>query len=215
MNEKRRPWIQAAVDVTDIGLGKEIARMAADAGAEWIEVGTPLLCHYGFEAIRELKKTVGDRARLIADFKYFHGPTLIEPAAQAGADYILMEDIFQDRFVEEALALARENNVELVYSLISKKPEDYVPRGLELASMGVNYLFMWRTVTYKGQIWETLKKMRAATDIYIGVSDDDLSSARAAVDEGADWITFGTVLKQNNPEVCREWVDTILSRQEL
>ena len=151
MNEKndstKKAWVQAAVDVSDLEPGKDIALMVVNHGAEWIEVGTPLLYHYGFEAIRSLKSVVGDRARLVADYKYFHGPTMIEPAARAGADFIPMEDIYQDWLVEDALQLAAQNKVNIIYSLISKKPSDYVSRGLELAALGVKYLFMWRTVT--------------------------------------------------------------------
>ena len=38
-----RAWIQAAIDVEDYDTAKRIAWMALDAGAEWLEVGTPLL----------------------------------------------------------------------------------------------------------------------------------------------------------------------------
>lgn len=205
----KKPWIQAAVDVDELGLGKKIAEMAVSNGAEWIEVGTPLLFRYGFESIRQLKDVVGDRAQIIADYKYFHGPAMIPGAAEAGADLILMEDIYQDYLVEEALNLAEKYQARLVYSLLSKKPSDYVERGLQLVSLGVRYLFMWRTVNYQGKIYETLKNMRSATDAFIGVSDDDLNSAVSAVQEGADWITFGTVLKKNDPVTCREWISRI------
>ena len=207
--KKKRPWVQAAVDVEDIGTGRQIARMAAEAGAEWIEVGTPLLVRCGTDAIRQLREAAGPDVRLIADYKYFHGPTLIPPAAEAGADLVLMEDIWQDRFVEESLTLAKEYGVGLVYSLIAKKPSDYVERALQLVSLGVDALFMWRKVSFGGKVYETLKDVRAVTDVSIGVSDDDLESAAAAVREGADWITFGTALKQNDPVITRQWIDTI------
>ena len=68
---------------------------------------------------------------------------------------------------------------------------------------------MWRSVIYEGKKYNTLEDMRKAVNVMIGVSDDDLSSALASVREGADWITFGTVLKQNDPEICRKWIDSI------
>ena len=207
----KKPWIQAAVDVDELELGKEIAEMAVSNGAEWIETGTPLLYRYGYEAICQLKNIVGNRAKVIADYKYFHGPTMIPRAAEAGADLILMEDIYQDHFVEEALELAGKYHIRLVYSMLSKKPSDYVERGLRLVSLGVQYLFMWRTVAYEGKTYETFKDMRSAADVFIGVSDDNLESAVAAAREGADWITFGTVLKANDPASCRQWIDAIHS----
>lgn len=45
-NFNKKVWIQAAIDVEDIDLAKKIAFMALDAGAEWLEVGTPLLYTY-------------------------------------------------------------------------------------------------------------------------------------------------------------------------
>ncbi len=204
-----KPWIQAAIDVDELGLGKEITEMAIGNGAEWIEVGTPLLLGYGFEAIQQIKKVVGDRAKIVADYKYFHGPTIIPRAAAAGTDFVLMDDIYQDRFVEEALSLAEQHQIQLVYSMLSKNPSDYAERGARLVSLGVQYLFMWRTVTYKGQVYETLKDTRAAVNAFIGVSDDNLGSAVTAVEDGADWITFGTVLKENNPVSCKRWIDRI------
>ncbi|MBP5295470.1 MAG: hypothetical protein J6Y95_07120, partial [Lachnospiraceae bacterium] len=62
--------VQAAVDVSDLELGKEIAVMAKECGADLIEVGTPLIFQNGYKAIGEIKKAVGDTP-VLADFKFF------------------------------------------------------------------------------------------------------------------------------------------------
>ena len=43
MVEMKKPWVQIAMDVTDVDLACEYAKMAVEIGADWIEVGTPLI----------------------------------------------------------------------------------------------------------------------------------------------------------------------------
>ena len=67
--EKDQVWVQAALDMEDIELAKRVAFLALDNGAEWLEVGTPLLYRYGFSAIGIIRQAVGQNAVLVADYK--------------------------------------------------------------------------------------------------------------------------------------------------
>lgn len=205
----KKAWVQAAIDVDDIDVGKKMADLAVRTGAEWIEVGTPLLFKYGFDAIRSLKETVRDRAKLVADYKFFYAPCMVAQAAEAGADYVIMEDNYQDDLVRMALELAEKNHVQIIYSLLTKKPDDYAERGMELVDMGVKYLFMWSKIPYRNRIYDTLGALRPLTDVSIGVSNDNLAKAVDAVREGADWITFGKALVGQDLSEYKRWIDGI------
>ena len=47
-----RPWVQVAIDALSIGEAERLARIAIEAGADWIEAGTPLITYEGMRAIR-------------------------------------------------------------------------------------------------------------------------------------------------------------------
>ena len=64
----RKPWVQAAIDVPDLKSAVAIAKMAVEAGCDWIEAGTPLLYGEGYKASTALKEIAGERP-VVADFK--------------------------------------------------------------------------------------------------------------------------------------------------
>ena len=95
-NFNKKVWIQAAIDVEDIDLAKKIAFMALDAGAEWLEVGTPLLYTYGHTVIGSLRKAVGSNAILVADYKCPFAVLCAPQAARQGADYVMLTAGYTD-----------------------------------------------------------------------------------------------------------------------
>ena len=78
--------IQVALDFVDIHRAIKVARESIEGGADWLEIGTPLIKSEGMNAIRRLREIFPDTT-LIADMKTMDaGRVEMEMAAKAGAN---------------------------------------------------------------------------------------------------------------------------------
>lgn len=211
---QKRPWIQAAIDVEDIDLARKIAFMALDNGAEWLEVGTPLIYKYGHSAIGMLRKAVGNDVVLIADYKSPFAMLCAEQAAREGANYIMLYTTYYDYLIGHSIDLCRKVGIEPVFDLAVKQ-EDLTGCVEKLVSKGARYVFS-RHYTTKGDNYSSTVKSNNMGFLnlpnrgyYLGITSDDLEEATDAVRLGADWITFGLVLRNPDPVICKQWIDTI------
>lgn len=211
---KDKVWVQAAIDVEDMDVAKRIAWMALDNGAEWLEVGTPLLYKFGYSAIAEIRKAVGKNAVLVADYKCPFAGFAAENAAQSGADFILVSAGYNDDLMKWNLEACRKTGITPIFDL-HINPHDVVKRTQQLAEMGVKYLFSHHYANLKeddGLVkrYDTLQQMlEAGTDIKIGITSDDFEESKHASQNGASWMVFGYVLRDPNPISCRRWINMI------
>ncbi len=212
--KEKKAWIQAAIDVEDIELAKKIAFMALDAGAEWLEVGTPLLYQYGHHAIGLLREAVGKNAVLVADYKTIFAGLCAGQAAREGADYVMLSSGYSDWATEHCVTFCKEVGIAPIFDL-AVRPDDFCAHAEKLVQMGAQYLFSrhYSLVKDKQGASESIDNipaiLRAEGDFILGITSDDLDEAQSAVKAGADWITFGWVLRQPDPAVCKTWIDTI------
>lgn len=211
---KEKAWVQAAVDVEDYSLAQRIAAMALDNGAEWIEIGTPLLYKYGYEAIRRMRGFVGRNAVLVADFKYPVSFMFAHHVAEAGADFLLTSDIYKDFLVTKSIEYCRNLGLGLIFDM-EVKASDFGQRLIELEKLGVEYVFAHHYDSARSPSGEmsridTLDELvRQGTSVKIGITSDNYEEACDAVKKGADWITFGVALSKADDELCRKWIDMI------
>ncbi|WP_347272672.1 3-hexulose-6-phosphate synthase [Candidatus Kuenenia sp.] len=85
MSEKHT-IIQVALDFVDIHRAIKVACEAIEGGADWLEIGTPLIKSEGMNAIRRLREIFPDTT-LVADMKTMDaGRVEMEMAAKAGAN---------------------------------------------------------------------------------------------------------------------------------
>lgn len=211
MPEKgRKVWVQAAIDVEDMETARVVAKMAVDCGAEWIEVGTRLLFRYGFAAISEIKKLLPEGVKLVADYKLPVADMVMPGAEEAGADFVIGNFTYWEFPVDNTLKLARTSHVQPIFFL-DVKGEDMVARAKQLEAKGAKYLFLHKTYEFSstGEKRDLIAEIRRETNCIIGVTSDDQDEIREAIDEGADWIIFGYVLREPRREVCQEWIDLI------
>lgn len=80
--------VQIALDLHDITDALHIARAAADAGADCIEIGDPLIKAAGIRAIEHVKAAVGDTHVLAEMMSADWGRDQVLLAVQAGADIV-------------------------------------------------------------------------------------------------------------------------------
>ncbi len=84
------PIVQISLDLTDINEAIETARIALEAGVDWLEAGTPLILAEGLHGIRALRKEFPDTP-IVADLKTMDGGYLeAEMMAKAGATHVVV-----------------------------------------------------------------------------------------------------------------------------
>ncbi len=212
----KNAWVQAAIDVEDMDVAKRIAWMALDAGAEWLEVGTPLLYKFGYQAIADIRKAVGEKAILVADYKFPYAKLIAEKAVNAGADYVLLQAAYDDDLVLSGIAECNKVGIKPIFDL-HINARDVTERTKQLEKLGVEYVFSHHYAKQRDangniQFYDTLKQIKEAnTNIKIGITSDDWDEARDAVSKGADWMIFGYALRNPDPARCKKWIDMIHS----
>jgi 3-hexulose-6-phosphate synthase len=84
------PIVQISLDLTDIKEAIETARIAVEAGVDWLEAGTPLILAEGLHGVRALRREFPDHP-IIADLKTMDGGYLeAEMMAKAGATHVVV-----------------------------------------------------------------------------------------------------------------------------
>ena len=210
----KKPWIQAAIDVGDIELAKKIAFMALDNGAEWLEVGTPLLYRYGHEAIGMLRKAVGKDQILVADYKSPFAGLCVPEAAAQGVNFVMLSAGYNDWALEHSMQTCQKYGVEPIFDM-AVKPSDLREEIHKLVRHGAKYIFSRHYTALYNESDQLVREDNFSQfdgegrKYVLGITSDDLEEAQDAVRLGADWITFGWVLRTPDPAVCRHWIDTI------
>ncbi len=85
-----QPIVQISLDLTDINEAIETARIALEAGVDWLEAGTPLILAEGLHGVRALRREFPDTP-IVADLKTMDGGYLeAEMMAKAGATHVVV-----------------------------------------------------------------------------------------------------------------------------
>jgi len=113
-----KPVLQIALDLVELKRAVEIAGEALAGGADWIEIGTPLIKSEGMNAVREIKKRY--HCPVVADMKTVDvGGVEVEIAAKSGADIVVVLALSSDSTLSEALRAARKYGCKLMIDLIN------------------------------------------------------------------------------------------------
>jgi 3-hexulose-6-phosphate synthase/6-phospho-3-hexuloisomerase len=84
------PIVQISLDLTDINEALDTARIALEAGVDWLEAGTPLILAEGLHGVRALRREFPDTP-IVADLKTMDGGYLeAEMMAKAGATHVVV-----------------------------------------------------------------------------------------------------------------------------
>jgi len=171
----------------------EIAREAIAGGADWIEIGTPLIKSEGMDAIRTMRKAFPDRT-ILADMKTVDtGAMEVEMAAKAGADVVIILGSADDSTVLDALRSAHKYGVRLMADLISAT--DPVKRAMELEALGVDYVNVHigidQQMIGKNPV-SILREITEKVSVQLAVAGGlDAKSAALAVKVGARIVIVG------------------------
>jgi 3-hexulose-6-phosphate synthase/6-phospho-3-hexuloisomerase len=202
------PVLQIALDLMQLNRAVIIAHEAVNGGADWVEVGTPLIKSEGAEAVRTLRREFPGR-KIIADTKTMDvGGVEVEIMAKAGADIITVLGLSEDSTIEEAVMAGRKYGAEVMVDMINVP--DKLQRSKEVEKLGVAYicLHMGIDTQMKGEEppIDTLRKIVDAVSIPVAVAGGiTAENAGQYVEAGAtDIIVGGAIIKTENIQKAAE-----------
>lgn len=133
-----RPLVQVSLDLTNVDEALHTAAIAVEAGADWIEIGTPLVLAEGLHAVRALRKEFPEHP-LIVDLKTMDGGYLeAEMMGDAGANAVIVMGRAHDATIE-CVVEAGERFGMLVMGDDLGAP-DRVAESVRLEGLGVGLL---------------------------------------------------------------------------
>ncbi|MDR2865867.1 MAG: orotidine 5'-phosphate decarboxylase [Methanomassiliicoccaceae archaeon] len=197
-----QPVLQIALDLMHLKRAVEIAHESVDGGADWIEVGTPLIKSEGAEAIRTLRREFPGR-KLIADTKTMDvGSFEVEIVAKAGADIITVMGLADDSTVSEAVMAARKYGAEVMVDMLNV--HDIVERSKTVEKLGVSYICLHMGIDQqmkgKKAPTEMLKEVVSSTAIPVAAAGGiTAETAGRYVEAGASIVIVGGgIIKTEN-----------------
>ncbi len=188
------PILQVALDLIELKRALEIAKLAIEGGADWIEVGTPLVKSEGMNAVRAMKKTFRNR-KIVADMKTIDtGALEVEMCAKSGADVVIILALSNDSTIEEAVRAGRKYGCEIMVDLINHP--DPIERARELEELGVNYVCVHVGIDVQmlgKDPLDMLREVVKAVNIPVAVAGGlDAERASACVTLGAEIVIVGS-----------------------
>lgn len=195
----KAPWVQVSIDVLDLEQGTRLAAMAEQAGADWVEAGTPLLTFYGFKAIEAIVGAC-EKCPVLADLKAVDGVAkYFREAGRRGARIATVLAVAPDASIREATRGGREARVEVMGDLYAVAPDRLAARAAELEKIGVNYLLLHpgSDETAAQPDLDPLAGLSAvvgAVSIPVGAVTFNTEQGLRAVQSGASFVLLGEPL---------------------
>ena len=189
----KKAVLQVALDLLELKRALQIAQESIEGGADWIEVGTPLIKSEGMQAIRSMRERFPDSI-IVADMKVADTGTLeVEMAAKAGANIVCVLADADDSVIAEAVRASRLYGTRIMADLINVK--DPISRAGELEVMGVDiicaHVGIDQQMMGKNSI-ELLTSISGKVHIPLAVAGGiDAAGAGDAVRCGADIVIVG------------------------
>ncbi len=201
-------YLQVALDLMQLNRAVEIAKEAVEGGADWVEVGTPLIKSEGADAVRALRRVFPGK-KIIADTKTMDvGGFEVEIMAKAGADIVTVLGLADDATIEEAVMAGRKYGTEIMVDMINVP--DRVARSKAVEKLGVAYicLHMGIDTQMRGEEppIDVLRSIAAAVSIPIAVAGGiTAENAGLYAEAGAtDIIVGGAIIKTGDIKKAAE-----------
>lgn len=214
----KKAVLQVALDLLDLPRALQIAQEAVSGGADWIEVGTPLVKSEGVHAIRSLRNQFPD-STIVADMKIADtGALEVEMAAKAGANIVCILADADDSVVAEAVRAANKYGVRIMADLINV--QDPISRASRLESMGIDIVCAHagidQQMTGKNSLG-LVSQLAANLHIPVAVAGGiDAQQAGEAVVEGADIVIVGGwIVRSANVTESAQKIRRAMDRPEI
>lgn len=144
-----KPIVQISLDLTRIEDALGMAKVAVEAGVDWIEAGTPLLLGEGLHAVRRLREAFPDHP-IVADLKTMDGGYLeAEMMARAGATHVVVMGVAHPATIRAVVKAARDFNIQVMGDIMASP--DPVACAKMLEANGVDYIIVHTGYDERGE----------------------------------------------------------------
>jgi 3-hexulose-6-phosphate synthase/6-phospho-3-hexuloisomerase len=132
------PVVQISLDLTDLDEALATARIAVEAGVDWLEAGTPLLLAEGLRSVKALRAAF-PRHPIVADLKTMDGGYLeAEMMAQAGATHVVVMARAHAETIKATVKAGRDHGIEVMGDNLAC--DDKVAASRMMEDLGVDYI---------------------------------------------------------------------------
>lgn len=138
MPSSHPPIVQISLDLTDINEAIETARIAVEAGVDWLEAGTPLILAEGLHGVRALRQEFPNHP-IVADLKTMDGGYLeAEMMAKAGATHVVVMARAHEETIKVVVQAGRDFGVKVMGDNLGCDDKAAASRRME--ELGVDYI---------------------------------------------------------------------------
>ena len=189
-------YVQISLDCPGCEQAVTLARLAVEAGVQWLEAGTGLLLGSGLEGIRALRRAF-PAMPIIADTKIMDGGyPLSKWCAQAGADFSVVMSAAGEHVIRGALRCREEFGTKVMVDTMYERDQIDACRRCE--DLGVDYLvlhlgFEERAAEPSRSPLDYLEAVRSAVSLPIQVVGGlSVSDCVRAFERGAHSVAIGS-----------------------
>jgi len=138
MNATHPPIVQISLDLIDVKEAIETARVAIEAGVDWLEAGTPLILAEGLHGVRALRAEFPDHP-IVADLKTMDGGFLeAEMMAKAGATHVVVMARAHEETIKCVVKAGRDFGAKVMGDNMVCEDKAAASRWME--DLGVDYI---------------------------------------------------------------------------
>ncbi len=138
MPSSHQPVVQISLDLTDISEALETARIAVEAGVDWLEAGTPFLLAEGLHGVRALRAAFPNHP-IVADLKTMDGGYLeAEMMAKAGATHVVVMARAHVETIKVVVKAGRDYGIKVMGDNLGCEDKAAASRRME--ELGVDYI---------------------------------------------------------------------------
>jgi 3-hexulose-6-phosphate synthase/6-phospho-3-hexuloisomerase len=158
-----RPILQVALDFVNLSRALKVAQEAVLGGADWLEVGTPLIKSEGLDAVRSLREKF-PQINLVADMKTMDaGRVEVETAAKAGANIVGILGLATDATIRECIEAAQNYGAKIEVDLIGI--DNPSQRAREVESLGADYIGVHCAIDEQMEGKDPFKRLREVSEV--------------------------------------------------
>ncbi len=132
------PIVQISLDLTELKEAIETARIAVEAGVDWLEAGTPLILAEGLNGVRALRAEFPHHP-IVADLKTMDGGYLeAEMMAKAGATHVVVMARAHEETIKAVVKAGRDYGIKVMGDNMACDDKAEASRWME--GLGVDYI---------------------------------------------------------------------------
>ncbi len=191
--------LQVALDFIDLHRAVKVAEEAIDGGADWVEIGTPLIKSEGMNAIRHMRKLFPD-ITLVADMKTMDaGRAEMEMAAKAGANVAVVMGNAPGSTIKECIQAGRNYGIKICVDLMNNREVE--EHAADIEEWGADYIAIHTAIDdqmYGQTPFEMLQRISTKVKIPIAVAGGiNSENVIDAVNMGASIIIVGGYISKS------------------